>query len=288
MDTRLKGKVALITGVNNPYGVGAAIAKAFISEGTKVFGTYLPMPTKVSATNDFGLEFYGAQVSKTPDEVVDAIRKQGGEIEAVGADLADPAVIPKLFDHAEKSFGPVDVLVNNAAYDNPDTLVPQNKFGAASKTVWDFPISAITADSHDKHFAVNSRAVALMMAEYARRFVERGANWGRIINVSTDGASGFATEASYSASKHAMESYSRAAAKELGNFGITVNVVSLGAIQTGWIAPELEKKVSAETPLGRIGKPEDVSDVIVFLASEQARWLTGQMLYVGGGHQMPS
>jgi 3-oxoacyl-[acyl-carrier protein] reductase len=126
-----------------------------------------------------------------------------------------------------------------------------------------------------------------MMAEYARRFVKRGAGWGRIINVSTDGASGFGTEVSYGASKHALESYSRAAAKELGKYGITVNVVSLGAIQTGWITPDLETKISSETPLGRIGEPEDAADVILFLASEQARWLTGQMLYVGGGHQMP-
>jgi 3-oxoacyl-[acyl-carrier protein] reductase len=126
-----------------------------------------------------------------------------------------------------------------------------------------------------------------MMAEYARRHIERGARWGRIINVSTDGASGFSSEVSYGASKHALESYSRAAAKELGRYGITVNVVSLGPIQTGWIAPELERTISAGTPLGRVGQPRDVSDVIVFLASEQARWITGQLIYVGGGWQMP-
>ncbi len=287
MDTNLKGKVVFITGVNNPYGIGAATARAFVAEGAKVFGTYLLLPPRTSTTNIFGGEYYDALVARTPDEVIGAIRERGGEIEVVPADLADPAIIPGLFDSAEKLLGPVDILVNNAAHDNPDTLVPQNNLGAASKTVWDFPISAITADSHDKHFAVNSRAVALMMAEYASRFVSRGAKYGRIINVSTDGASGFGTEVSYGASKHAMESYSRAAAKELGNFGITVNVVSLGAIQTGWVMPELERKISAETPLGRIGKPGDVADVIVFLASEQARWLTGQLLYVGGGHQMP-
>lgn len=83
-----------------------------------------------------------------------------------------------------------------------------------------------------------------------------------------------------------MESYSHAAAAELGAYGITVNVVSLGPIQTGWIAAGLEKQLSAHIPLGRIGKPDDVADVIVFLASEQARWLTGQTLYIGGGHTM--
>ena len=133
----------------------------------------------------------------------------------------------------------------------------------------------------------NSRAAALLMAEYARRYVERGSKSGRIINVSTDGASGFYSEVSYGASKHALESYSRAAAKELGKYGITVNIVSLGSIQTGWITPEMEKAISEKTPLGRVGNPADVADVIVFLASEQARWITGQLLYVGGGWQMP-
>ena len=83
-----------------------------------------------------------------------------------------------------------------------------------------------------------------------------------------------------------MESYSRSAAQELGKYGITVNIVSPGPIQTGWITPELAKVAVAQIPLGRVGQPEDVADVIVFLASEQARWLTAQLLYVGGGHAM--
>jgi 3-oxoacyl-[acyl-carrier protein] reductase len=91
---------------------------------------------------------------------------------------------------------------------------------------------------------------------------------------------------SYAASKHAIESYSRSAAAELGKYGITVNMVAPGPIQTGYITPEDEKHIAAGTPLRRIGRPEDVADVIVFLASEQARWLTGQLIYVGGGWRM--
>ena len=125
-----------------------------------------------------------------------------------------------------------------------------------------------------------------MMAEFARRRIEQGKQWGRIINVSTDGSAGFVREVSYGASKFALESYSRAAASELGRYGITVNIVSPGPIQTGYIAPELEQRLNVEIPLGRIGYPEDVADVVVFLASEQARWLTGQLLFVGGGHRM--
>jgi|CXWL01.1.fsa_nt_gi 3-oxoacyl-[acyl-carrier protein] reductase len=287
IDTKLKNKIALITGVNNPHGIGAATAKAFAAEGATVFVTYLRLPAEASTTNVPGEAFYRAQNARTADEVITAIRERGGKIEAWEADLADPAVIPHLFDRVEQAFGPVDILINNAAYCDPDTFMPPSQLGSNSRAVDNFPMSTITADKHDRHFAVNSRAVALMMTEYARRYIERGARWGRIVNVSTDGASGFSSEVSYGASKHALESYSRAAASELGKYSITVNVVSLGPVQTGWISPELEKEEASHIPLGRVGQPEDIADVIIFFASEQARWVSGQLLYVGGGHVTP-
>jgi 3-oxoacyl-[acyl-carrier protein] reductase len=177
------------------------------------------------------------------------------------------------------------VLVNNAAVgDEPkDTFRP---LPAAAPDRFDRAMETVTTHSHDRHFAVNSRGVALLMAEYAHRHVARGATWGRIVNVSTDGATCFPEEISYGASKAAMESYSRSAALELGRYGITVNIVSPGPIQTGWISPEMETRIIPDMPLGRLGQPEDVADVIVFLASEQARWLTGQRLFVGGGHRL--
>lgn len=216
-----------------------------------------------------------------------SIRDAGSAVEAWEADLANPASVPQLYDRAEPVFGPVDVLVNNAAHWEADSFIPpgaepENRF----IELWTIRPDSLSAQSHDRHFAVNSRAVALMMAEYARRHVERGARSGRIINVSTDGAAGFSGEVSYGASKYALESYSRAATKELGRYGITVNIVSPGPIQTGYITSELERELLSDIPLGRIGQPEDVGDVIVFLASEQARWLTGQALHVGGGHRM--
>ena len=125
-----------------------------------------------------------------------------------------------------------------------------------------------------------------MMSEYTQRFLERKAETGRIINLSTDAAHAHESNVSYAASKHAIESYSRSAAIELGRYGITVNIVAPGPIQTGYLAPEEEAHIAANTPLRRIGKPEDVAGVIVFLASEQARWLTGQLVYVGGGWRM--
>jgi 3-oxoacyl-[acyl-carrier protein] reductase len=294
IDPGLNGKVALITGANSPYGIGAAAARAFAAQGAAVFITYLRQhidlsPQAAQALDAAGVPgeaFYQAAQQLTAETVVGEIRAAGGRVAAIEADLADPASVPMLFDRAEQTFGPVDLLINNAAYCVPDTFIPPLQLSADVRAAGGAVLAPITAESHDRHFAVNSRAVALMIAEFARRHVIRGAAWGRIINISTDGAPGFASEVSYGASKYALESYSRAAAKELGQFGITVNVMSLGPIQTGWIAPELERSIEQHTPLGRAGQPEDVADAMLLLAADQARWITGQVIYVGGGHRM--
>jgi len=114
----------------------------------------------------------------------------------------------------------------------------------------------------------------------------RKSSWGRIINISTDGASGHGWNASYGASKYAGESYAKAAAAELGPYGITVNVVSPGAVQTGWLTDEAAEAIAKTYPLRRIGTPEDIASAVVFFASRQADWITGQVLNVGGGNRM--
>jgi len=124
------------------------------------------------------------------------------------------------------------------------------------------------------------------MIEFARRHVQRGAAWGRIINLTTDGSPAFPSEIAYGASKHALESYTRSAALELGQFGITVNAVSPGPTQTGWITAGMAAEILRATPLRRLGNAEDVAEVIRFLASEQGRWVTGQILHANGGHRV--
>jgi len=295
IDPGLKDKVVLVTGGNNPRGIGAAAAKAFAAQGAAVFIHYFRdlaewrgAKKDAPAPDTPGEALYYQLQTLSADDVVQAIRAQGGRAEAWEADLADPAVIPELFDRAEGAFGPVEVLVNNAAHCRPDTFLPAQTLTGDHTLGGSAPApSTITAESHDRHFAVNSRAVTLLMAEFAHRHLTRGARWGRIISVSTDGASGFPDEISYWASKHALESYSRAAAHELGPHGITVNVVSPGPVQTGWMSRQLEEKAASTIPLRRVGQPEDIADVIVFLASEKARWVSGQLLYVGGGNRMP-
>jgi 3-oxoacyl-[acyl-carrier protein] reductase len=293
IDPQLTDKVVLITGANNPHGIGAGIARAFAAQGAKVFLHYfrptgLP-PRHKESGDDFspGMPFYYAQQTKSADEVVAAFHDLGVAAHAWECDLSDATLIPSLFDQAERSLGPVEILINNAACWEGDTFLPPGT-ELANKLVelWTDRPASVTAAAFDRVFAVNTRAVALMMTEFAHRHIQRRARRGRIVNVSTAGAQCFPSEVSYGASKLALESYTRSAAAELGKFGITVNVVSLGPVQTGWITPELERETLPTIPLGRIGSPEDVADVVVFLSSEQARWVTGQRIYVGGGHGM--
>ena len=282
---QLAGRVALVTGVNNPLGIGAATARALATEGAAVFITSFRRPPAMSPAEmetarregTGGPAFYEAMGQEPPEAVVRAIRSDGGRAASLEADLADPASVPRLFDACEKELGPVDVLVNNHAHWVPETFDP------ARVTSQAYGMRLADAATMDAHYAVNARAPALMMAEYVRRYLARGAARGRIINISTDAADAHAGAVSYGASKHALESYSRSAAHELGKYGITVNIVAPGPVQTGWLGPDEEIEIARKTPLGRVGRPEDIAGAVVFLVSDAARWLTGQLLYVGGG-----
>lgn len=286
IDPQLAGKVVLITGAN--HGIGAATAKAFAAQGSRLFITYYREACRYSEealqkarkAGTGGDVLYRAMQQQSADSLVRHIRDRGGIAVTHEADLSNPDNIPLLFDLCAAKLGPVEVLVNNHTYCVLETFDPARVTDEGSGI--DLP----TVATIDAHFAINARAYALMMAEYFKRYLGRKAGWGRIINVSTDAAHAHVANVSYAASKHAIESYSRSAAAEMGKYGVTVNIVAPGPIQTGYITPETEAEIAGGTPLGRVGEPEDVADVIVFLASEQARWMTGQLLYVGGGWRM--
>jgi len=284
-EARLAGRVALVTGANNPLGIGAATARALAAEGAGVFVTFFRPPATPGERGKegsgkpeaYGPAYYEAAQRETPDALLRDIRAEGGRAACLEADLSDPSNIPALFDACESRLGPVEILVSNHAHWLPETFDPA-VVGSEG-----FGMRLADAATMDAHYAINARAPALLMAEFLKRHLKRGATWGRVINVSTDAADVHVGAVSYAASKHALESYSRSAAHELGKYGITVNIVAPGPVQTGWLAPAEEIELGRRTPLGRVGRPEDIADVIAFLASERARWLTGQLLYVGGG-----
>jgi 3-oxoacyl-[acyl-carrier protein] reductase len=265
IDTGLAGRTALVTGAGS--GIGAATARALARQGATVVlhfldGEHGAVGESVRVEHAVPT---GSQVVALAREIEEA----GGRCVPLAADLADPAAIPRLFAEAEAVAGPVEVLVNNAAHcEGPDTLLE------------------LTPGTVDRHFAVNTRAPVLLVQELARSRSRRGGGWGRVVNVSTDAARAFAGQIAYGASKAALEAFTRSMAVELGPSGITVNAVAPGPVQTGWITPELEERVVPSIPLGRVGSPEEVADAIVFLASEQARWITGQVIQVAGGHAL--
>lgn len=257
-------RTVLVTGANN--GIGAAIVRAFARLGARIGLHFLEAAAPVIDGVQIGHTLAGREGAES---VARQVRDLGAGVALLPADLANPASIGPLFDSIEAVFGPVDILVNNGAhFENPDTV---------------FDVSAGT---FDRCFAVNSRAPALLMGEFARRYRARGAHFGRIINISTDAARAFGTQIGYGASKLALEALTRSVAWEVGPLGITVNAVAPGPVQTGYITPEMERQLLPTIPLRRLGTPEDIADAVVLLASEGTRWMTGQVIHVAGGHAL--
>ena len=287
IDPGLNEKVVLVTGGNNPYGIGAEIARKFASLGAQVFihgyRQEIDFPSE-SQNQEPGLPFFFEQQKKSADEVAASISEAGGMAAHWDGDLRNHQNVTLLFEKAEKAFGQIDILVNNAAEYEADTFIPSDIAGEIGE-LWEAgpSISTIDVETHDRHFSVNTRAIAMLMAAFARRIIERKTNWGRIINISADCAWGCPGEISYRASKYALESYSRSASAELGPYGITVNVVSPGPVQSGYISPELEKALIPDIPLRRVGRPEDIANAVVFFASEDSNNITGESLNVDGG-----
>jgi 3-oxoacyl-[acyl-carrier protein] reductase len=270
IDPGLDGRVALVTGANQ--GIGAAAARALAAQGVAVFLTFLRLDPAEHASEAAYPESYGESRARSAEDTAQQIRAAGGAAEFMEADLADPAAPALVFDRAEAALGPVEILVNNASSWLASTFLPvtQDRFGRGLRPV--------DAASHDRQFAVDARASALLIAEFARRHVQRGARWGRIIGLTSGGPGGFAEEVSYGAAKAALNNYTMSAAQELGPYGITANVVHPPATDTGWVTPEVERAALAASPLRHLAQPGEIAEVITFLASQQARYITGQVI----------
>ena len=269
IDYGLKNRVAMITGANNPWGIGAATAIAFAREGAKVVLVYkrIDRAFDASKTDRHGVDrYYGANACDAA--VVEAkLKEMNADYLVIESDISCEASVKEIYAQSLAKYGRVDILVNNAATDD------ENGFDTVEK---------ITQSVIDDTFAVNVRGSILMM----REFVNRRGDFGRIINLSTDAAQVFSGQITYGASKATLEALTRSIALEVAQYGITVNCVAPGPTQTGWIDEDFEKVVIPLIPMRELIAPQDIAETILFLSSEQARMITGQVIKVSGGHAL--
>jgi len=258
---------AIVTGAN--HGIGAATAVALARSGCAVLCSYL----RIDDPPDPGLPLAYRDNRAHDGELVAArIRDGGGRAVAVEADLTDPAAPAMLFDAAEEQLGAVDILVNNATGWVADT------FAASATDRHGRSLQPVSAATWEAQFRVDAMAAALLIGEFARRHIDRGANWGRIVGLTSGGDLGFPEEVSYGAAKAAQVNYTMSAAFELAAFGVTANVVYPPVTDTGWVTPAVQAEVAASRELIHIASPEQVAEVIAYLASDAAALITANVI----------
>jgi len=241
----LKGKVAVVTGASR--GIGRGIAERLAKDGAAIVVNF----------------------TKSADEaekVVAGIKAHGGTAMAVQADVSKVDDIRRLFQETKKTFGRLDILINNAGI------------------FWAKPIVDITEEEYDRMFAVNAQVQFFALPEAAKLM----ADGGRIVNISTGGTKlAFPGISIYGASKSALEFFTKVAAKELGAKNITVNTVSPGYTETDMLSDPQFRTIGVQaSPLGRLGTPADIAQVVSFVVSEEAGWITGDTIQAGGGVAM--
>jgi 3-oxoacyl-[acyl-carrier protein] reductase len=244
----LKGKVAIVTGASK--GIGAGISKGFAAAGAAVVVNY-------------------ASSREGADRVVAEITGKGGRAIAVQGDVSKAAEIQRLFEETKKAFGSLDILVNNAG-------------------VYEFePLEAVTEAEFHREFDTNVLGPILAIQEALKYF---GPDGGSVINISSKASiSPTPNSVVYSATKSAVDSITRALAVELGPRKIRVNTIAPGGTESegldrvGILGSDFQRQIVSETPLGRFGKPEDIAKTAIFLASDDASWLTGERISASGG-----
>ena len=246
--SKLAGKVAVVTGASK--GIGADIAKGLAKEGASVVVNY-------------------ASSKEGAEKVVNEITKAGGKAITVQGDVAKEADVNRIFAETKKAFGKLDILVNNAG-------------------VYQFtPIEEVNTDLYNRIFNTNVLGTLLATREAVKLF---NGNGGSVINIGSAATElNMPTSSVYTATKGAVDSITAVLAKELGPKKVRVNSINPGMIETegthagGFIGTDFQKTFEAQTPLGRIGQPSDITPLAVFLASSDSGWLTGETLVASGG-----
>ncbi len=251
----LKGRVALVTGVSRRKGIGFAIAQRLALLGADVF---IHSFSPYDADRDWGAD---------PDGIVALIatlQKHGTKIAHAEGDFLDPAVPQQIMNSAVQTFGHVDILVANHTYSTSENL------------------EELTAATIDTHFQVNVRGTLLLTQAFAAQH-HQGAGGRVILLTSGQHINPMPSELAYVASKGALHQLTLSLSAHLLPRGITVNTVNPGATDTGWAKAELYELIRAANPQGRWGKPEDTARLIGWLATDDAQWITGQILNSTGG-----
>jgi 3-oxoacyl-[acyl-carrier protein] reductase len=265
--TDLGGRVALVTGGN--HGIGAAAASVLAARGAAVLVSFLRVRDEV----DPGVPGrYRENRGRGADGVVAAIERAGGRAVAVEADLTDPDTPVRLFDVAERVFGTVDVLINNATGWVADTFAPAGTDRLGRR------LRRVTPESFEPNFLVDARGGALLIAEFAQRLIVAGRDWGRIVSLTSGGGLGFPEEVSYGAAKAALNHYTMSAAIELAPYGITANALHPPVTDTGWVTDEVREFVRTSPEHVRVATPEQVAEVIAFMVSDSGSLITGNVV----------
>ena len=251
----LRGRVALVTGASRRRGIGTAICRALAGRGADVFFTHW---TPFDRTQPVGED------PEAPAALEEDLRGMGVRAEGMALDLSLPDSTELLLDAVAERVGQPSILVNNAAHSARDGF------------------ERLDSETLDAHYAVNLRATALLSVGFARRY--SGGPGGRIINLTSGQSLGpMPGELAYAATKGAIEAFTVTLAAEVGRRGITVNAVDPGPTDTGWMTEELRSELSTRFPSGTVGEPEDAARLVAFLAGDEARWITGQIIHSEGG-----
>jgi len=260
--------VAIVTGANS--GIGAATAAQLAADGTAVVVAYKQVP--VLDTTGTPLS-YNENRMVSGEKVADSIRSAGGRAVAIDADLLDALSAQVLFDFAEESFGPVDILVHNASgWLRGDSFLA-NRVDEAGRTS-----TEVVGELIDLTFGVDAKAGALLIAQFARRYLDRDATWGRIVTLTSGSTGGFPGEVTYGAAKAALESYTLSAFRELAKTGVTANVLYPPVTDTGWVNDGVRRFVESDSDHIHVAEPSDVAEVIAWLCSDAARMITGNII----------
>lgn len=254
MNKKLNGRTAIVTGASRLTGIGAAICRKLAKEGADIFFTYWSNYDEELALGK----------REEPDKLLKEIEELGVRCESMELDLTNPESFDRLISEAEKRIGPPAILVNNACYSVNDS------------------IETVNAASLDKHYEMNIRATTLLTAAFIKQF--KGQSGGRIINLVTGWSRGpMPEEISYVLTKSAIETLTFTLSTTIARKGITINAINPGPTDTGWMTEEIQKHLLPLFPQGRMGSPKDAANLAAFLASDEAEWITGQVIHSEGG-----